>query len=202
MKRAILFEKDGGYLHKCMFAGLDNEGNAQWVMTDQGDEMMTLSQYRKYNLLDDDEMLLLCMEGEKVESKTMSMFLGAVIRGYRFNTSFLSERIETLRRWGISWRREPLRMTVSVMGYWDDDRGCQCYRFYILEENLGVVADADNFDSVDALMDFVFEYFSVLEFEAAVTVTSKRLDADSEVLETMRKEDLRMFDNVDLLLAK
>ena len=197
MKRAILFEKDGGYLHKCIFAGLDNEGNAHWVMTDQGEELMTLSKYRKYNFFDDDEMFLLCMEGEKVESKTMSMFLGAVIRGYRFKTSVLSERIETLRRWGISWRRDPLRMTVSVIGYWDDDRGCQCYRFYISEGDLGDVADADNFDSVDALMDFVFEYFSVLEFEAAITVTSKKLDADSEVLEEMRKEDLEMFDNVD-----
>ena len=194
MTKGIFYESNGGYLHKCLFAGLDNKGNAQWVVVDQGMDSMTLSDYLKYNLLDDSQMLLLCMEGEKVESKTMSLLLGAVIRDYGNDVSALSERIRTLRRWGVTWHHEPLRMAVNVMEY-RDATNRYFYHLFIKEESMGVVAETEEFDSVEALMDFVFEYFSALECEAAITVTSKRLEAEPEVWEEMRKEDLAMFDN-------
>ena len=117
MEKAIFFESNGGYLHKCIFAGLDNDGFAQWVVVDQDTEPMTLNEYLQYNVLTDSVMLLLCMEGEKVESKTMSLLLGAVIRDYGADTSALSERIKTLRRWGVTWHHEPLRMSVNVQEY-------------------------------------------------------------------------------------
>lgn len=196
MEKAIFFESNGGYLHKCIFAGLDNDGFAQWVVVDQGVEPMTFSDYLQCNLLGADEMLLLCMEGEKVESKTMSLLLGAVIRDYGADTSALLERIKTLRRWGISWHHEPLRMSVRVEEYRGESNRVFYHLFFYVED-LGVVAEADEFVSVDALMDYVTEYFSVVEFEAAIKVTSKRLDAKPEVRKAMRKEDLEMFDNVD-----
>ena len=196
MDKAIFFESNGGYLHKCIFAGLDNDGFAQWVVVDQDTEPMTLNEYLQYNVLTDSVMLLLCMEGEKVESKTMSLLLGAVIRDYGADTSALLERIKTLRRWGVTWHHEPLRMSVSVQEYRGESNRV-FYHLFIYVEDLGVVAEAEEFVSVDALMDFVTEYFSVVEFEAAIKVTSKRLDAKPEVRKAMRKEDLEMFDNVD-----
>lgn len=196
MEKAIFYESNGGYLHKCIFAGLDNDGFAQWVVVDQDTEPMTLNDYLRYNVLTDSAMLLLCMEGEKVESKTMSLLLGAVIRDYGADASALLERIKTLRRWGVSWHHEPLRMSVSVQEYRGESNRVFYHLFFYVED-LGVVAEADNFDSVDAVMDFVSEYFSVLEFEAAIKVTSKRLCADPGVRAAMRKEDLEMFDDVD-----
>ena len=196
MEKAIFFESNGGYLHKCIFAGLDNDGFAQWVVVDQDTEPMTLNEYLQYNVLTDSAMLLLCMEGEKVESKTMLLLLGAVIRDYGADTSALSERIKTLRRWGVSWHHEPLRMSVNVQEYRGESNRV-FYHLFIYVENFGVVAEADEFVSVDAVMDFVSEYFSVLEFEAAIKVTSKRLSADPGVREAMRKEELEMFDNAD-----
>ena len=196
MEKAIFFESNGGYLHKCIFAGLDNDGFAQWVVVDQDTEPMTLNDYLRYNVLTDSAMLLLCMEGEKVESKTMSLLLGAVIRDYGADTSALSERIKTLRRWGVSWHHEPLRMSVSVQEYRGESNRAFYHLFFYVED-LGVVAEAEEFVSVDAVMDFVTEYFSVLEFEAAIKVTSKRLSADPGVREAMRKEELEMFDNAD-----
>ena len=196
MEKAIFFESNGGYLHKCIFAGLDNEGNAQWVVVDQGVEPMTFSDYLQCNWLGADEMLLLCMGGEKVESKTMSLLLGAVIRDYGADVSALLERIKTLRRWGVTWHHEPLRMSVNVQEYRGESNRVFYHLFFYVED-LGVVAEADEFVSVDAVMDFVSEYFSVLEFEAAIKVTSKRLSADPGVRAAMRKEDLEMFDDVD-----
>ena len=196
MEKAIFFESNGGYLHKCIFAGLDNEGNAQWVVVDQGVEPMTFSDYLQCNWLGADEMLLLCMGGERVDSRTMILLLQAVIRDYGADTSALFQRIKTLHQWGISWNHEPLRMSVRVEEYRDKSNRV-FYHLFIYMVNFGVVAEADNFDSVDAVMDFVTEYFSVLEFEAAIKVTSKRLCADPGVRAAMRKEDLEMFDDID-----
>jgi hypothetical protein len=196
MEKAIFFESNGGYLHKCMFAGLDNEGNAQWVVVDQGVEPMTFSDYLQCNLLGADEMLLLCMGGERVDSRTMILLLQAVIRDYGADASALLQRIKTLHQWGISWHHEPLRMSVRVEEYRGESNRV-FYHLFIYVEDLGVVAEAEEFVSVDALMDFVTEYFSVVEFEAAIKVTSKRLDAKPEVRKAMRKEDLQMFDDVD-----
>ena len=42
MVKATFFESPIGYLHRCVFAGLDTNDRPQWLMVDQGEEMMTL----------------------------------------------------------------------------------------------------------------------------------------------------------------
>lgn len=81
MEKAFYFENDCGALHRCAFAGIDNEGRAQWVMVDQGDEVMTLQEYMDENGPGTDDMRLLCLENETVEASTMALLLGAVLRG-------------------------------------------------------------------------------------------------------------------------
>ena len=51
MKKVFLFENEGGQLHKCLFAGLDDNGHPQWMMVDQGKEIMMLEEYLKVNLM-------------------------------------------------------------------------------------------------------------------------------------------------------
>ena len=38
MKKVIFFENYDGRLHRCIFAGLDNNNRPQWVKVDQGEE--------------------------------------------------------------------------------------------------------------------------------------------------------------------
>lgn len=194
MRKAYFFEMFGGYLHTCMFAGFDNEGHAQWLMADQGDEVMTLSQYIELNALESDAMRLLCFEGEKIESKTMAYLLGDTINYNIVNASNLNDRIEQLRRWGLTWYRDPLRMSVHLLEYWDESSGLFYYRFYILGEGIGVVTEADNFDSLKELMEFVRQYFSALEFKAGIAIERKGLAGPDEVLAKLSTKDKEMFD--------
>lgn len=60
MKKAIFFESYEGRLHRCIFAGLDNNNRPQWVMLDQGDEMMTLQDYMEECGLNSEDMRVLC----------------------------------------------------------------------------------------------------------------------------------------------
>ena len=34
MTKAFFYETEGGTLHRCMFAGLDSEGEPQWLLMD------------------------------------------------------------------------------------------------------------------------------------------------------------------------
>ena len=56
LERAIFFESYEGRLHRCKYAGLDNNSRPQWVMVDQGDELMTLQDYMEMNAMKDEEI--------------------------------------------------------------------------------------------------------------------------------------------------
>ena len=60
MKKVILFENYDGRLHRCIFAGLDNNNRPQWVKVDQGEEMMSLQDYMEANCLKGEDMRVLC----------------------------------------------------------------------------------------------------------------------------------------------
>jgi len=197
MRKAFFYETLGGFLHTCMFAGLDNEGHAQWMMVDQGGEVMTLSQYIEQYEMECDAIRLLCLEGEKIESSTMAFLLGETIIGNVYNPCVLNERIEQLRRWGLSWYRDPLTMSVHVLEYQNESKGRLNYRFYITGYGLGIVTEADDFDSMEELMELVRQYFAALEFKAGIVIEKKGLAGPDDVLAKISAKDRELFDHAE-----
>ena len=193
-QKAFFYEVIGGQMHKCMFAGLDNEGQPQWLIVNQGSEVMTLSDYQG-DVIDGEEINLLCLEGEKVESTTMALLLGAVLQSYGPDIpGLLHETLEALKRWNVAWRRDPLKMEVHPLEYLDSVREKKCFRFYISCTGLGFVTEADAFDTIDDMMGFLNHYFDALSFEAGIPVVSKGLIAAEKLLARVSKVDKEMFD--------
>ena len=194
MRKALFYETFGGFLHKCMFAGLDNKGNAQWMMVSQGDEVITIDQYIEMNAIEVYSIRLLCLEGEKIESKTMALLLGETINCNFCDVSAMDDRIEQLRRWGLSWYRDPLTMSVHVTEYQNEPKGRLNYRFYITGKGIGFVTEADDFDSLEELMELVRQYFAALEFKAGITIEKRELAGPDNVLAKVSAKDREMFD--------
>jgi hypothetical protein len=197
MEKVFFYESEGGELHKCMFAGLDHEGKPQWLMADQGCEVLTLSEYRDF-YMNGEDVLLLCMEGEKVESAMMALLLGAVLQSWRGDLPKLYKKcIAQLDRWGIRWRYDALKMEVRILGYRETGTELKKYRFYITCEERGFVSEKDGFKSMGDLMDCVRGFFSALEGDAGIPVVSKRLVGnDEDDLALVDAEDRKMFDEV------
>ena len=146
LERAIFFESNEGRLHSCMFAGLDNNSRPQWVMVDQGDELMTLQDYMEMNAMKDEDMRLLCLEGETLESTTMAVLLGAVLQGYSLDYARdLTRTIMNLRRRGIGWKQEKLELGVHVCEYYEEVNHKNAYRFSISCYGFGFIMEMDNF---------------------------------------------------------
>ena len=194
MTKAIFFDKVGGYMQKCLFAGIDNNGKAQWLVVNQGEEVITLSQYMERNGLMDGDVKLLCIEGEKVSATTMAFLLGAVIEEPTLEMSELTARIVQLQKWGVKWQRDSLNMSVHVLEYMNERTGRRYFCFSIVEEEMGLITEAEDFETLDDLMSVVRCYFNTLEFDAGISINSKELVATDKIRAQMDGCDREMFE--------
>ena len=198
LERAIFFESYEGRLHRCKYAGLDNNSRPQWVMVDQGDELMTLQDYMEMNAMKDEEMRLLCLEGEALESTTMAVLLGAVLQGYPLDYARdLTRTIMNLRRRGIGWKQEKLELGVHVFEYYEEVNHKNAYRFSISCYGFGFIMEMDNFYKMKDLMDVVRGYFEALETEAGIGLKKELWSHDKKLLIELDDEDKKMFDIID-----
>ena len=153
MVKAFFFESDGGCPHRCMLVDLRNNNRPQLVMLDQGGVLMTLQDYMEMNIMEDEDMRLLCLEGEALESTTMAQLLGAVLLGYSADhAKVLSEAIKNLRNRGIGWKQDKLQMEVHVREYYEEVNHQYEYRFYIVSDCYDFVLEMDNFFTMKKLM--------------------------------------------------
>ena len=195
MVKATFFESPFGNLHRCVFAGLDTNDRPQWLMVDQGEEMKTLHDYMVENLLKDEDIHMLCLEGEPMESTTMALLFGAVLQGYTLDYPRIqAETLQNLRRRGIEWKQEKLELGVRVYKYYENVNHADAYRFSIYCNDIGYVMGMDNFNTVKDLMEAVRCFFDALEKGAGIGLRKELRFHDVNLLNEMDEEDKKMFD--------
>ena len=195
MVKATFFESPVGCLHRCVFAGLDTNDRPQWLMVDQGEEMMTLQNYMVRNLVKDEDIRMLCLEGEPMESTTMALLFGAVLQGYSLDYPRIqTETLKNLRRRGIEWKQEKLELGVHVFKYYEKENHADAYRFSIYCNDIGYVMGMDNFNTVKDLMEAVRCFLDALEKGAGIGLRKKLCFPRVSLLNEMDDEDKKMFD--------
>ena len=78
MTKAFLYDSLCGNVFRCMFAGLDECGHAQWVKITPGEEPKTLSDYLVDEDLEGTRFFVLAMEGETAQPPQIARVLGYV----------------------------------------------------------------------------------------------------------------------------
>ena len=195
MVKATFFENPVGCLHRCVFAGLDTNDRPQWLMVDQGEEMKTLHDYMVENLLKDEDIHMLCLEGEPMESTTMALLFGAVLQGYSLDYPRIqAETFQNLRRRGIEWKQEKLELDVRVFKYYEEVNHADAYRFSIYCNGIGYVMGMDNFNTMKDLMEAVRCFLDALEKGAGIGLRKELYSHDVNLLNEMDEEDKKMFD--------
>ena len=164
-------------------------------MVDQGEEMMTLQNYMVRNLLKDEDIRMLCLEGEPMESTTMALLFGAVLQGYTLDyPRILAETFQNLRRRGIEWKQEKLELDVRVYKYYENVNHADAYRFCIECNGIGYVMGMDNFNTMKDLMEAVRCFLDALEKGAGIGLRKKLCFPRVSLLNEMDEEDKKMFD--------
>lgn len=192
--KAIMYEAIGGKLHECFFVGVNSGGESQWLMADQGEEVMMLNAYQRTSAIYED-VRLLCIKNEMVNSMTMAHLLGAVLQSYGPDIrKLLSNSVKKLERWGVKWFHDTLEMEVSISEYFDKEAQHNRYQFLLTCVGSGFISEADDFSTIDDLIDYVRQYFEVLEINAGISVPKKYLAAyDEKLLAMVSQKDREMF---------
>lgn len=201
MTKAFLYDSLCGMVYRCMFAGVDNYGHAQWVNITPGEEAKTLTDY-----VADENLLGVCfhvlsMEGETAQSRLVAKVLGKVAE---FPTNPLGAEltlaVKQMREMGVKWDKEPLELEFRVFENGENSRRDGTYSFWIEDKKTccSMLADIDGFDMLDDLFWTIRTYMQVMEIVAGISVINKDLRITDKLKKEMKRSDLSMFDRVEI----
>ncbi len=115
MKEAIFYEVDGGWLHKCMFAGFDNNNKPQWLIMEPCTQVVTQEDY-VFNLgVREIDFNLLCEKGDTVSSTDIAKMMSACL-DYRLKSLEwrFGLQVKALKKLGVEWSQEPLDSHLRI----------------------------------------------------------------------------------------
>jgi len=198
MTKAFLYDSLCGLVYRCMFAGVDELGHAQWVNITPGEEPKTLSDYLTDEDLEGTRFFVLAMEGETAQTVQVAKVLGKAVEcpidGLGADLGFALSQMRSL---GVKWDKTPLEVRVRVFKNTSSHRRG---KFSIIIDDLNsscsTIADIDGFDEMEELMWTVRNYFLILEGPADIPVITKSLTISNELKKELRKNHLGMFTRV------
>ena len=200
MTNAFLYDSLCGLVYRCMFAGVDGCGRAQWVNITPGEEPKTLADYVADEGLQDTRFFVLAMEGETAQSSKIAMILAKVtecpITGLGADLTFAVKHMQDM---GVKWNQNPLNLTVRAMENSKDSKRIGKYSFWIEDNNScsEILADVDGFGSMEELFRTLRTYFLVLESSAGISCLTKVLRINGKLRKEAKKSDLGMFDHIE-----
>ena len=196
MKKAFFYDTLCGMVYRCMFAGLDELGHAQWVSITPGEESKTLQ-----DVLIDEEMenyrfILICMDDEPAQPEIIFKALSkaTVCSVYGVGAELVAS-IRRMKQIGVSWTKEPLELEFRVF---ENKETPGKYAFWVQDkkDDWNVLADFDAFDDLNELFHFIRSFLLVLEFTAEIPVLTKDLRITEDLRKQVRKNDLAMFSSI------
>jgi hypothetical protein len=194
MEKIYIYDRYGLELLSCQFAGVSEEGKPQLVITTPGKVVESLDDYTCHK----DGYLMLCGSEKMAESGDVMRMLGCVFEGgLDVLEDSVKGRVEDMKRFGIDWKRETVKLTAIVREYERKPHDIR-YSLRLMEGEHDPVelAKIDYYDSVDGLFDELREFFTLVEETTGIKL-NKRLVTWKEVREKARKEDLDMFSKVE-----
>lgn len=202
MTKAFFYDTLCGMVYRCMFAGLDIDGKAHWVVITPGEESKTLEDVViDEELGEDTRFLLIAMEGEPVQPIMIARLLGKIaecpVGELGCEIAFALRR---MKQFGMKWSGEPLELDFRVMENSDGSRRRGKYSFWVMDrkDEWGIIADIDGFDDLDDVFDRIRHYLMSLELSAEIPVIDKDLSISNGLKKLAGKNYLRMFTHISV----
>jgi hypothetical protein len=199
MKKAFFYDTLCGMVYRCMFAGLDECGHAQWVSITPGEESKTLQDVVIDEELQGYRFILICMDDEPAQPEIIFKALSkaTVCSVYGVGAELVAS-IRRMKQIGVSWTKEPLELEFRVF---ENNETSKCpgkYSIWVQDkkDDWNVLADFDAFDDLNELFLFIRNIFMVLEISAEIPVLTKDLRITDDLRKHVRKSDLGMFSSI------
>ena len=199
MKKAFFYDTLCGMVYRCMFAGLNESGHAQWINITPGEESKTLEDVVNDEELEGTRFILICMDDEPAQPEIIAKVLCKVMECPVDEVGIeLVSSIRRMKQIGVSWTKEPLELEFRVF---ENNETSKCpgkYSIWVQDkkDDWNVLADFDAFDDLNELFLFIRNIFMVLEISAEIPVLTKDLRITDDLRKHVRKSDLGMFSSI------
>ena len=199
MTKAFFYDTLCGLVYRCMFAGLDEYGHAQWVSITPGEESKTIKDVVYDDDLGDTRFILIGLESETTPPEIIAKVLGKVMEcPIEDLKSDLGFAIRRMISYGLKWDKEPLKLEFRVFENKDYSRRQGKYSFWVEDKKdvFNILADIDGFDDLHELFESIRSYLLILELGAKISVIDKNLLISDELRREARKNELGLFDYI------
>ncbi len=196
MTKAFLYDSFCGLVYRCMFAGIDDCGHAQWVNITPGEQPRTLRDYVIDEDLEDTRFYVLAMDGETVQSSLIAEVLGKVAEEPFNKLSFdLDLAVQKMKRMGIQWNQEPLELEIRVFENSVKSQRSGKYSFWVKDkkDTFSILTDVDGFDDLKDVFEWIRTYLQSIEMIAKIPVITKELRISEKLIREVKKDDLAIF---------
>ena len=199
MTKAFFYDTLCGMVYRCMFAGLDEYGHAQWVSITPGEESKTLDDVVVDEDLGDTRFILIELESETTPPEIIAKVLGKVMECPIDELGAdLAFAIRRMKQIGVRWDKEPLELEFRVFENKGLSRRKGRYSFWVEDKKdiCSILTDIDEFDDLHELFLWIRTYLFALELTAEIPIITKDLRISDELRQKVKKNDLAMFSSI------
>ena len=193
MKKAFFYDTLCGMVYRCMFAGVDECGHAQWVSITPGEESKTLQDVVIDEELQGYRFILICMDDEPAQPEIIFKVLGKAIEDFVEEVGLeIATSVRHMKRLGIKWEKSPLELDFCVFKNREGSKRNGKYSFWVEDKKdiWSTLVDIDGFNNLDDVFSFIFE------MTTEISVLTKDLKITESLKKQVKKGDLGMFTSV------
>ena len=199
MKTAFFYDTLCGMVYRCMFAGLDECGHAQWVSITPGEESKTLQDVIIEEELQGYRFILISMDEEPAQPEIIFKVLGKAIGDFVDEIGQeIASSVRHMKRLGIKWEKSPLELDFCVFKNREGRKRNGKYSFWVEDKKdiWSTLVDIDGFNNLDDVFSFIRKYLLFFEMTTEISVLTKDLKITESLKKQVKKGDLGMFTSV------
>ena len=201
MKKAFFYDTLCGLIYRCMFAGIDEYGHAQWVNITPGEESKTLDDVVIDEDLEGTRFILISVDDEPVHPEIIVKVLCKVMESSIDEVGEeLKSAIRRMKRIGVNWLKEPLELEFGLFENNEFSKRKGKYLFFVddKKEVLSFLATIDGFNNLNDLLHWIKELLQALEVTAEIPILAKEVRLSEELCDQTNWDDLNMFSKVNI----
>ena len=183
MKKAFFYDTLCGLVYRCMFAGIDEYGHAQWVNITPGEESKTLDDVVIDEDLEGTRFILISVDDEPVHPEIIVKVLCKVMESSIDEVGEeLKSAIRRMKRIGVNWLKEPLELEFGLFENNEFSKRKGKYLFFVddKKEVLSFLATIDGFNNLNDLLHWIKELLQALEVTAEIPILAKEVRLSEE----------------------
>ena len=187
-KRIFLYDSIGFDFYACDYEGQDAEGKPRLTIMMPGHPVVNFQLHLAECKDDANNYYLLCEEGKSADSKMIVEMLVHVFFNSERPYEKMAERLNEMWKFGISYDREPQKLTVKLYVLDDDS--------YNIEMYIGDMKFIDNCVHDKSLGDVIVDlsgFFYFMKAQVHIPVTS-RLETDGALKKQVKRLAPQLFD--------